>query len=175
MTSSTVLLVDNIPDHAARYAEALRADGFCVEVADAGTTGLLLARLIVPDCTVIDVRLPDMSGWDLCRELKQGPATRHVPVVVLTPDTSRAHAADSVRVRCNAWVAQPTIALDLVRIVRHVLASNGDAPASAEEAVLGVTQCPVCESDQVRATLRVNLLQYYSCRSCGHGWRVESV
>jgi CheY-like chemotaxis protein len=174
MAATLVLLVDNIPDHAEQYEAALTDRGYRVCVVTTGLEALTIARDSRPACIVIDVRLPDMSGWDLCSALKREEATSEAAVVMLTPDTSRAHALESARVHCNAWIAQPAQAQDLARVVDHVLAQEDSAPATVEEAVLGVTSCPVCESDRVRATLRVSPIQYYSCGACGHGWRVEA-
>ena len=175
VTSLHVLLVDAIPDHVTSYARAFSDHGFHVEVAGSGRDGLAVARQQAPDCILIDVRLPDMSGWDLCRDQKQSAETRHIPVVVLTPDTSRDHARHGARVQCNAWIAQPSQADDLVRAVHHVLSQDDPAPRSPDEALLGVTACPACDSDRVRATLRVSPVQYYACSSCGHRWRVEAL
>lgn len=175
MPARCVLLVDNIPDHVEQYETALTERGYCVHVATTGLDALTIARGACPACIVIDVRLPDMSGWALCETLKEEDATREAAVVMLTPDTSRAHARESTRVHCNAWIAQPAQAQDLARIVDHVLSQADNVPATIEEAVLGVNSCPVCESDRVRATLRVSPIQYYSCRACGHGWRVEAL
>jgi hypothetical protein len=49
------------------------------------------------------------------------------------------------------------------------------APASADEALLGFKMCPGCESDTVRATLRVGAIQYYCCKTCGFCWRAETL
>lgn len=173
--SELILLVDNIPDHVGHYRDVLQQHSFRVEVASNGSSGLMMARALDPDCVVIDIRLPDMTGWELCRELKRGERTCRVPVLVLTPDTSREFAAESTRVECNAWIAQPTVADDLVRAVQHVLEQNGDPPRTFDEALLGVTACPACGSDRVRATLRVSPVQYYACRACGYSWRVETL
>ncbi len=173
--SPRLLLVDAIPDHVISYARSFADEGYRVDVAATGHAGLAAAREHSPDCIVIDVRLPDMSGWDLCRNLKEADETRHIPVVVLTPDTARANAQESARVLCNAWIAQPSQADDLLRAIAHVLAQDDPAPRSPEDAVLGVTACPACDSDRVRATLRVSPVQYYSCTGCGHRWRVEAL
>jgi DNA-binding response OmpR family regulator len=175
MGRARILLVTNIPDHAVSYEAAFSERGYNIRVAAAGADAMHLAREATPDCFVIDVRLPDMSGWDLCRDLKQQTQTRAVPVVVLTPDTSQAHARDSERVQCTAWITLPSQADDLVRAVDYVLAQDDPAPRSPEEAVLGVSKCLVCDSDRVRATLRVSPIQYYRCAACGYSWRVEAL
>lgn len=170
-----ILLVDDIPDHVGRYQAALIDSGYRVETARTGKAGFALAHRLQPDCAIIDVRLPDMSGWDLCADLKTDLDTRAIPVVILTPEAGRSYADDSARVRCDAWITQPTMADDLVRAVQHVLAQDDDAPRSAEDAVIGGVDCPACASDDVRATIRVSPVQYYSCRHCGHVWRVEAL
>ena len=170
-----LLLVDAIPDHVISYSRAFADEGYFVDVAATAGDGLTAARHQLPNCIVIDVRLPDRSGWELCRELKQDSMTRDIPVVVLTPDTTREHVLESARSLCTAWMAQPSQADDLLRAIEHVLAQPGSEPRNAEEAVLGATVCPACDSDRVRATLRVSPVQYYACHACGHGWRVEAL
>jgi len=86
---------------------------------------------------------------------------------------SKVCAADSAKAGCNAWLAHPTVAEDLARTVRQVLDMNTASPESPAEALLGLTECPACGSDQIRATLRVSPIQYYCCRGCGFCWRAE--
>ena len=168
-----ILLVNDIPDHAAAYERALVTCGFRVVLAATGAEALASAAATPPDCAVIDVRLPDMRGWDLCKQLK-ARAANNIPIVLLEADVSRQSAAESANVGCNAWLAHPTIADDLVRAVRQVLASGESEPASADEAVLGVRTCPACAGDRVKPTLRMRLIQYFCCRDCGFCWRVDS-
>jgi len=176
-TSEVVLLVDDIRDHAVNYEAALTRHGFHVRVATTGEEALRVVREALPDCAVIDLRLPDMSGWDLCRELRKPRANNGgaPPVIVLTPEVSRVCAEDSAKAGCSAWLAHPTIADDLARTVRQVLDYETDAPSSVDEALLGFKRCPVCESDTVRATLRVGPIQYYACKACSFCWRAETM
>jgi DNA-binding response OmpR family regulator len=122
---------------------------------------------------VIDVRLPDMTGWDLCRTLRDRDECHALRIVVLTPDVSRMAAEDSTKVGCNAWLTHPTLAEDLTRTVRQVLTLDSTEPSSNEEALLSLTMCPACGSERVRPTLRISPIQYYCCRKCGFCWRVE--
>jgi CheY-like chemotaxis protein len=172
--SDVILLVNDIPDHKDLYAAALRARGYHVVQAHTGDAALGLAARYSPRCMVIDVRLPDMTGWELCRRLKADRALRRVPVVVLARDVSRTNARQSRETGCSAWLARPTVADDLVRAVEHVLASGQSRPASQEEAILGVRECPACSSEEIRAGVRVGPVQYYGCVSCGGRWRVDA-
>ncbi len=154
-----VLLVNNIPDHASAYEAVLTAHGYRVRRATSGEQALTMVREATPECAVIDLRLPDMSGWELCRVLKARDDCTATRIVVLTPDVSRMAASDSTKVGCNAWLTRPTAAEDLARTVRQVLNMKTTEPASEEEALLGLTACPACGSDRIRATLRVGPIQ----------------
>ena len=168
-----VLLVNDIPDQARAYAAALTRDGYRVHVATSGQEALGLVANAQPDCAIIDLRLPDMSGWELCRTLRDRDDCRDLRLVVLTPDVSHMAAADSAKFGCNAWLMHPAAADDLVRTVRQVLNVESAEPSSSEEALLSLTHCPACGSDGVRPTLRVGLIQYYCCGQCRFCWRVE--
>src|SRR5262245_65139438 len=132
-----VLLVNDIPDHVASYHRALMNNGFRVRLARTGKDALDIVKEKIPECAVIDLRLPDMSGWDLCREMKeQHRPAKEMPIVVLTPDVSRMCAADSAKAGCDAWLAHPTIAEDLVRTVPRVLELESASPETLDEALL---------------------------------------
>lgn len=172
MTSPAILLVDDIPDHIRSYERTLAEHGFRVQLARSGEEALRLVRESLPECVVIDVRLPDMSGWELCRQLQENRKSQP-KIIVLTPEVSKMCAVDSARAGCHAWLAHPTIAEDLARTVRQVLNIRTEVPLSADEALIGLTECPACGSDRVRSTLRVDHVQYYCCKGCGLCWRVE--
>ncbi len=174
-TSEVILLVDDIRDHAVNYEAALTRHGFKVHVATTGEEALRVARETLPDCAIIDLRLPDMSGWDLCREIRGPQPNEAPPIIMLTPEVSKMCAEDSAKAGCNAWLAHPTVADDLARTVRQVLDTETDAPASADEALVGLKNCPACESHTVRARLRVGAVQYYCCKACGFCWRAEVI
>ncbi len=168
-----ILLVTDVPDHAASYERALTSHGFRVRVARSGKEALAAARESPPDCAVIDLRLPDMSGWDLCREIRKPGQADPPRIIVLTPEVSKMCAADSAKAGCHAWLAHPTIAEDLAATVRHVLDYDTDAPGSTDDALMGFTTCPGCGSESVRSTLRVGVVQYYCCKACAFCWRAE--
>jgi len=168
-----ILLVNDIPDQARAYAAALTREGYRVHLATSGQEALGLVGSAQPDCAVVDLRLPDMTGWELCRALRARDDCRDLRLVVLTPDVSRMAADDSAKLGCNAWLMHPTAADDLVRTVRQVLTLESTEPSSGDQALLSLTHCPACGSDGVRPTLRVSAIQYYCCQRCKFCWRVE--
>lgn len=168
-----ILLVDDIPDHAKRYEMGLTQHGYRVHLVNTAAAAVLSARNESPDCAVIDVRLPDITGWDLCRQLKDDDHTVGIPIVILTSEVTENCANESARSGCSAWLTHPTVTDDVVRAVKSVLAQNRSAPRSGHDSVIGLVNCQACGSDRVKATLRLGTIQYYCCEVCGLCWRVE--
>jgi CheY-like chemotaxis protein len=87
-----VLLIVEDDAHYARIMVDLAHDnGLKVLVATTGSEALALAREYKPAAVSLDVFLPDMLGWSVLSQLKQDPATRHIPVQIVTLDEDRQH------------------------------------------------------------------------------------
>jgi len=169
----SILLVNDIPDHMRSYEAAFRSRGFQVRLTTSGLDTITVAPQVRPDCIIIDVRLPDMSGWELCRQLKSDARTCHVPVVMLAPDVSRESLHASRLAGCAAWLMRPSAPEDVVRAAEHVL-SHGSAHPEPHNALIDARTCPACESEDVRAGVRIGPVQYFVCRSCRMRWRVDA-
>jgi ActR/RegA family two-component response regulator len=94
-------------------------------------------------------------------------------IVVLTPDLSKMCAINSAAHGCDAWLAHPTVAEDLVRTVKRVMNLETARPESPDHALLDVKMCGACGSNRVRPTLRLGVIQYYCCEACAFCWRAE--
>lgn len=79
----TVLVVDDAPDNRMILSELLAPIYGVIEAAD-GASALRMAATRQPDIVLLDVVMPDMSGFDVCRQLKASGATRDIPVIFLT-------------------------------------------------------------------------------------------
>jgi CheY-like chemotaxis protein/signal transduction histidine kinase len=86
-----LLVVEDDPHYARVLCDLSRDKGFKVLVATRGSEALALAREFHPTAVSLDVFLPDMLGWTVLNHLKQDPATRHIPVQILTLDEDRHH------------------------------------------------------------------------------------
>jgi HAMP domain-containing protein/CheY-like chemotaxis protein/signal transduction histidine kinase len=101
-----VLLVVEDDPHYARVLRDLSHDkGFKVLVTNRGAEALALAHEYHPTAVSLDVFLPDMLGWTVLNHLKQDPATRHIPVQMLTLDEDRHHGLSQ---GAFAFVTKPT-------------------------------------------------------------------
>jgi CheY-like chemotaxis protein len=88
---SVALVVEDDPHFARIMMGAARDRGFKVLVAGRGAEALALAREHHPTAISLDIFLPDMLGWTVLSQLKQDPATRHIPVQIVTLDEDRHH------------------------------------------------------------------------------------
>jgi len=88
---AVLLIVEDDPHYARVLCDLSRDKGFKVLVALRGADALMLAREFHPTAVSLDVFLPDMLGWTVLNHLKQDPATRHIPVQMLTLDEDRHH------------------------------------------------------------------------------------
>ena len=102
---AVLLIVEDDPHYARVLCDLSRDKGFKVLVALRGTDALTLAREFHPTAVSLDVFLPDMLGWTVLNHLKQDPATRHIPVQMLTLDEDRHHGLAR---GAFAFVTKPT-------------------------------------------------------------------
>jgi CheY-like chemotaxis protein len=88
---SVFLIVDDDPHYARVLLGVARDKGFKGIVANRGQAALLLAKQHLPTAITLDVFLPDMLGWTVLNNLKLDPATRHIPVQMLSVEEERQH------------------------------------------------------------------------------------
>ena len=102
---AVLLIVEDDPHYARVMCDLSRDKGFKVLVAMRGAEALALAREYHPTAVSLDVFLPDMLGWTVLNHLKQDPATRHIPVQMVTLDEDRQHGLAR---GAFAFVTKPT-------------------------------------------------------------------
>ena len=117
----SVLLVDDQPEVLEAMGEALRPLGFEVWQALDGETGLALARERQPDTILLDVVMPGMDGYEVCRRLKADEETRFVPVVFLTVLDSREARIKGLEVGAADFLNKSFDLADLELRVRNLV------------------------------------------------------
>lgn len=110
------------------YQLALELSGFDVIAAYDGGQAIASARDHLPTAIVLDLRLPDMSGWDVCRTLKDDARTKAIPVVILTAAASPTLPEQARAAGCAAWLLKPCFPDQLTRTVRQVIGGGSKRP-----------------------------------------------
>jgi CheY-like chemotaxis protein len=84
-----VLIVEDDPNFSYLLLEVAREKGFKAIIAQWGNSVMTLARDYQPDAITLDLHLPDMDGWSVLARLKEDPATRHIPVHIISVDDEK--------------------------------------------------------------------------------------
>jgi len=92
-TAPSVLIVDDVLDNLAYLHDALDESGYMVLVANSGHTALQRAYDAQPNVILLDAMMPEMDGFETCRQLKANSLTRHIPVIFMTGLTEAEHVA----------------------------------------------------------------------------------
>jgi len=119
--SATVLNVDDNAAHRYAVTRVLRHAGFQVLEASSGLEALSAASMH-PSVIILDVNLPDMLGFEVCRRLKEDPSTRHIPVIhVSATFPGECAATKSLESGANMFVRYPSDTSEIVQLVQREL------------------------------------------------------
>lgn len=101
-----VLLVDDTPENLTLMSELL-ADSYRVKVANHGAKGLRIAAESLPDLILLDIMMPEIDGYEVCRRLKADPATAEIPVIFLTAKTEQADEQQGFDTGAVDYITKP--------------------------------------------------------------------
>lgn len=113
----TLLIIEDDVTFARLVSAAATKKGFSCLLAHDGESGLALALEHRPDAIILDLKLPQMSGWDVLNALKQAPETRHIPVHIISGQEGRATA---FQLGVLSFLAKPITLEDLDRVFRSI-------------------------------------------------------
>lgn len=118
---STVLIVDDVLDNLAVLHDALDETGYTVLVATNGAAAIQIANQAQPDVILLDAIMPEMDGFEVCRQLKDDINTSSIPVIFMTGLTEAEHVAAAFGVGGTDYVTKPIRPKEvLARIAAHM-------------------------------------------------------
>ncbi|MBP7125866.1 winged helix-turn-helix domain-containing protein [Myxococcota bacterium] len=117
----SALIIEDETDFAEIIAMNLRRVSFDVTTTRTGEGGLLEARRRRPDIVLLDLMLPDLSGTEVCRRLKLDPATRDIPVIMVTARGEEIDRIVGFELGVDDYVVKPVVMRELVLRVHAVL------------------------------------------------------
>jgi DNA-binding response OmpR family regulator len=118
-----ILIVDDEPEMLRGLEDNLQFEGYQTVTDGDGKKGLALALSEAPDLILLDVMMPGMSGWDLCRELRQRGLD--VPVIMLTARGEELDRVLGLELGADDYVTKPFSLLELMARIRAVLRRPG--------------------------------------------------
>jgi two-component system phosphate regulon response regulator PhoB len=117
----TVLLVEDEPAQREVLSYNLEADGFRVLTADNGEEALMMVEETPPDIIVLDWMMPNVSGIEVCRQLKIRSATRAIPIIMLSARTEEVDRVRGLETGADDYVIKPYSMVELMARVRAQL------------------------------------------------------
>lgn len=133
-----ILVVDDDADALVLMAMILQRRGFEVLKAQGGPQALGLLAHNLPDLVILDVMMPHMDGYEVCRQIRADPRTAHLPVVMLTARAQPANQMEGLRAGANDYIAKPVHPDELLERINAVLEQSVSAPADQVARVISV-------------------------------------
>lgn len=116
-----VLVVDDEPDLLRVLQFGLQAAGYVVECASDGQEGLKKARESRPDIILLDLMLPKLDGYKICRLLKFDDRFKHIPIVILSARTQEGDQALALEMGANHFISKPYDFMEILGIIETLL------------------------------------------------------
>jgi two-component system alkaline phosphatase synthesis response regulator PhoP len=115
-----VLVVEDEPDVAEMLRYNLGKEGYDVRVASNGTDALRQVKEVRPDVILLDIMVPQLNGWEICRRLKQDRETQAIPVIMVTGRVEEGDKVLGFEMGADDYVTKPFSPRELVARVRAV-------------------------------------------------------
>jgi CheY-like chemotaxis protein len=117
----TILVVDDNPELLELLREGLSSH-FTIVLASNGAEGLNAVATTRPDCAIIDVRMPGIDGWQLVRTLRGDPATRDMPLIILTAMPEEQGLLPGLLSGADRYLSKPVLPSELIPAIRDAIA-----------------------------------------------------
>ncbi len=118
--TARVLVVDDIPANVKLLEARLSAEYFDVVTAQSGVEALAICERAECDIVLLDVMMPDMDGFEVCRRLKSNPATHHIPVVMVTALDQPSDRVAGLLAGADDFLTKPVSDIALIARVRSL-------------------------------------------------------
>ncbi|WP_340251246.1 phosphate regulon transcriptional regulator PhoB [Roseobacter sp. HKCC-CH-9208] len=119
--SPVILVVEDEPAQREVLAYNIAAEGFDVLTADSGDEALLIVRETPPDLIILDWMLPNVSGIEVCRQLKSGTQTARIPVIMLSARSEEVDKIRGLETGADDYVTKPYSLAELLARTRSQL------------------------------------------------------
>ena len=116
----------------------LEENGYNVHVALDGKEGLGLVAKVMPDVLLLDLMIPEIDGFEVCKKLKQEEKTRELPIIMLTAKSSEMDKVIGLELGADDYLTKPFSVRELLARVKAVLRRSNQSPkSSSKQYVIG--------------------------------------
>ncbi len=124
-----ILIAEDERDIRDLIAFTLKYAGYDIVTANNGEEAVQLTKQELPDLVITDVRMPKMTGYEACKQIKADPATQHIPVVFLSAKGQEAEVQTGLDSGADEYLLKPFAPDQLTRKVADILAAVKRKPA----------------------------------------------
>lgn len=177
--SSKILVIDDTEDNLTLLSELLEREGYQVEKANDGITGLEMVRLSQPDLILSDVMMPGINGFQLTQRLRADPNIDFVPIILITARNDTNDKIRALEAGADDFMVKPIQRLELVARVRSLirlkqssaalLATARENARLYQEAQQRATELSILNDTALRIGSKISLdelLQLITAKSC---------
>lgn len=125
MSKQTILVAEDEFDIRELLRFSLEFSGYAVITAPNGAEAVTLAKMHLPDLIMLDVRMPLMTGFEACKQIKADENTRHIPVVFLSAKGQETEMEQGSAMGAEAYILKPFAPNELSEQVTAILAKHG--------------------------------------------------
>lgn len=143
MAKKKILLIEDDEDIQELVSYHLGKEGYTVQVASSGEAAMESARKSLPDLILLDLMLPGIDGLQVCRNLRNEPKTRHIPIIMLTAKGEETDIVTGLEVGADDYITKPFSPKVLVARIRNIFrrkardaAADDTAPISVHDLVI---------------------------------------
>lgn len=120
-TKPKVLIVDDEKDILKSLKDTLAGENFTLFTAMTGKEAISTTNKERPDLIVLDLRLPDIDGYDVCREIKKNEATKHIPIIMLSTRSKDTEKVVGLEIGADDYLTKPYNTMELLARIRVAL------------------------------------------------------
>ena len=124
MNQKKILLIDDSRTALLAEQTLLAQNPYEFITATDGEEGVVTAIVELPDLILLDIVMPKMDGFEVCKELKRHPATKKIPIIMVTTRSESENVLKGFELGCNDYVTKPIDGLELISKIENLLAAD---------------------------------------------------
>jgi DNA-binding response OmpR family regulator len=132
-----ILVVDDEPESLKLFGYSLHRQGYEVVVAQSGKEALEVIDKQKPDLIILDIMMPGMDGYEVCRMIRANPKTQHLPVIMLTAKAEMQDKLTGFEVGADDYIHKPVTLAELFARVKAMLARSRASGAVSDLSSVG--------------------------------------
>ncbi|MFA5157362.1 MAG: response regulator transcription factor [Candidatus Omnitrophota bacterium] len=159
ITKKKILIVDDEKELVRLISFHMGIAGYAVVAAYDGIEALEVCKRHKPDLVVLDVLLPRIDGWEVCRRLRNDPKTRNIPIIMLSALSEVNNKLKGFGLGADDYVTKPFSPRELVARVKRVLLRSQSGPAAVKSIAAGQARINMEDFSVWRAGRQVALTE----------------